>query len=133
RTSIMVRNIPNKMQPWELKRLLDAVIPGRYDFMYLRLDFRNQCNVGYAFINVVESTDLVPLSAFLTGVRWGILGSNKVPKLCFGTIQGLPALTSHFQNSSVMAQWAPLRAHTYYTCLDQPGKVPGREAPFPEP
>ncbi|KAF4970129.1 hypothetical protein FSARC_2726 [Fusarium sarcochroum] len=32
---------------------------GKYDFMYLRIDFANDCNVGYAFIRVGRSPEFV--------------------------------------------------------------------------
>ncbi|CAO1604063.1 hypothetical protein XANCAGTX0491_007629 [Xanthoria calcicola] len=51
RTTIMLRNIPNKIDQAMLKDIVDETSWGRYDFMYLRIDFANNCNVGYAFIN----------------------------------------------------------------------------------
>ncbi|EEP78320.1 predicted protein [Uncinocarpus reesii 1704] len=51
RTTIMLRNIPNKIDQMMLKDIVDETSFGKYDFMYLRIDFANNCNVGYAFIN----------------------------------------------------------------------------------
>lgn len=40
---IMLRNIPNKVDQTMLKRIVDESSWGKYDFMYLRIDFANDC------------------------------------------------------------------------------------------
>ncbi|KAG5979826.1 hypothetical protein E4U55_004718 [Claviceps digitariae] len=45
RTTIMLRNIPNKVDQIMLKRIIDESSWGKYDFMYLRIDFANDCNL----------------------------------------------------------------------------------------
>jgi len=41
RTTVMIKNIPNKMTDKDLKRFIDDVCPRRIDFLYLRVDFKN--------------------------------------------------------------------------------------------
>lgn len=41
RTTVMIKNIPNKMTDQDLKHFIDRVCPRRIDFMYLRMDFQN--------------------------------------------------------------------------------------------
>ncbi|KAH6636087.1 hypothetical protein F5144DRAFT_591361 [Chaetomium tenue] len=45
RTTIMLRNIPNKVDQAMLKRIVDESSWGKYDFMYLRIDFANDCKL----------------------------------------------------------------------------------------
>ena len=42
-SQIMLRNIPNKVDQGMLKRIVDESSWGKYDFMYLRIDFANDC------------------------------------------------------------------------------------------
>jgi hypothetical protein len=39
----MLRNIPNKVDQAMLKEIVDESSFGKYDFMYLRIDFSNNC------------------------------------------------------------------------------------------
>lgn len=51
-TTVMLRNIPNKYCREKLVAQLQSDGFGRdVDFIYLPIDFRNKCNVGYAFLN----------------------------------------------------------------------------------
>ena len=54
RTTLMIKNIPNKYTQKMLLATIDEHFHGTYDFFYLPIDFKNKCNVGYAFINMTQ-------------------------------------------------------------------------------
>lgn len=58
RTTVMVKNIPNKYTQRNLLDLIDGNYAGKYDFFYLPIDFKNKCNLGYAFINFRNPTSI---------------------------------------------------------------------------
>merc|ERR1712078_736820 len=80
---------------------IDECCKDGYDFFYLPIDFRNKCNVGYAFMNMKTPEDILPLYAHLNNKKWARFNSEKVCVLTYGRIQGFSALTSHFQRVSL--------------------------------
>ena len=70
RTTVMVKNIPNKMTDRDLMAFINRVCPRRIDFLYLRMDFQNGCNVGYAFVNFITVQDLLLFAKTQLGVKW---------------------------------------------------------------
>ena len=102
RTTVMVRNIPNK---YTQQMLLDEVNVNHdktYDFFYLPIDFKNRCNVGYAFINFVDPDFIIEFSKEFQGHRWKNFNSGKVCDITYARIQGQAAMVARFQNSSLL-------------------------------
>ncbi|CAG8679728.1 8018_t:CDS:2, partial [Ambispora gerdemannii] len=77
RTTFMIRNIPNKYTQRMLLETLDATHKGQYDFIYLRIDFKNRCNVGYAFINFVDTNAVLSFIENRVGKKWDHFNSDK--------------------------------------------------------
>ncbi|CAM6089667.1 unnamed protein product [Calypogeia fissa] len=102
RTTLMIKNIPNKYTSKMLLAAIDEHHRGTYDFIYLPIDFKNKCNVGYAFINMTSPSRIVPFYQAFNGKKWEKFNSEKVASLAYARIQGKAALVAHFQNSSLM-------------------------------
>ncbi|XP_010439899.1 PREDICTED: protein MEI2-like 3 [Camelina sativa] len=102
RTTLMIKNIPNKYTRNMLVVAIDEKNSGTYDFLYLPIDFKNKCNVGYAFINMVSPKFIIALYEAFNGKKWDKFNSEKVASLAYARIQGKAALIAHFQNSSLM-------------------------------
>ncbi|KAF4629910.1 hypothetical protein G7Y89_g8229 [Cudoniella acicularis] len=83
RTTVMLRNIPNKVDQAMLKSIVDESSFGRYDFMYLRIDFSNNCNVGYAFINFVDPLDIINFVLARSNQKWHRFKSDKVAEVSY--------------------------------------------------
>ncbi|KAE8671813.1 Protein MEI2-like 2 [Hibiscus syriacus] len=102
RTTLMIKNIPNKYTSKMLLAAIDENHQGTYDFLYLPIDFKNKCNVGYAFINMLSPSHIIPFYEAFNGKKWEKFNSEKVASLAYARIQGKTALVAHFQNSSLM-------------------------------
>lgn len=97
----MLRNIPNKVDQQMLKGIIDESSWGKYDFMYLRIDFANDCNVGYAFINFVDPLDIIDFSNARNNRRWNCFRSDKIAEISYASKFELL-----FGSSAVMLMWA---------------------------
>ncbi|KAH6771116.1 hypothetical protein C2S52_015919 [Perilla frutescens var. hirtella] len=127
RTTLMIKNIPNKYTSKMLLAAIDERHRGTYDFIYLPIDFKNKCNVGYAFINMTEPTLIVPFYQTFNGKKWEKFNSEKVASLAYARIQGKAALIAHFQNSSLMNEDKRCRPILFHT----DGPNAGDQVPFP--
>ena len=70
RTTVMIRNIPNAITLEDLIRLLNDIVPGLFDFVYLRIDFTNGHNVGYGFVNFILAEYIILLIEAVAFRRW---------------------------------------------------------------
>lgn len=104
RTALMIRNIPNKYNQKMLLSTLEEEHRGHFDFIYLPIDFKNKCNVGYAFINFTQPGYIEPFYNGFHGKKWGRFNSEKVCEITFARIQGRQQLIAHFQNSSLLLE-----------------------------
>ncbi|CAH2043927.1 unnamed protein product [Thlaspi arvense] len=138
RTTLMIKNIPNKYTSKMLLSAIDEHCKGTYDFLYLPIDFKaskrttfdhkkNKCNVGYAFINLIEPEKIVPFYKAFNGKKWEKFNSEKVATLTYARIQGKIALIAHFQNSSLMNEDKRCRPILFHT----EGPNAGDQEPFP--
>jgi hypothetical protein len=114
RTSVMLRNIPNKYT----QRMLLSVVHELgfnqecFDFFYLPIDFRNKCNVGYAFINFLQNDVAKQFFKALDGYQLRAFNSDKVCAVAWARVQGLQANIEHYRNSPIagvpIPQYRPL-------------------------
>ena len=59
---------------------------GKYDFLYLPIDFINQANVGYAFINFVHPLFILDFFREFNNRKWLRYNSNKICDIRYGRI-----------------------------------------------
>ncbi|TPX31681.1 hypothetical protein SmJEL517_g05049 [Synchytrium microbalum] len=129
RTTFMIKNIPNKYTQQMLIDFLNDGHLGEFDFLYLRIDFLNRCNVGYAFINFVSTKSVIAFAERVVGKRWPRFNSTKICTLSYAKVQGLDSLIRKFRDSSVMLEEPAFRPKLFHT----EGSLKGQERDFPAP
>ncbi|WVR05109.1 hypothetical protein IAU60_002121 [Kwoniella sp. DSM 27419] len=116
RTTVMIKDVPNKLSRQELVDILNEVVPRDYDF------------VGYAFVNFCSVRALYQFIQAKVGKKWNMFSSEKVLQVSYADIQGKAALINKFRNSAVMGVIEPWRPEIFYSS----GAMKGLPEPFPD-
>jgi len=109
RTTVVLRNVPNKYTQQGLLDLFEAngFTKDTLDFVYMPMDFRNKINLGYCFINFVSHADADGFMArFEKFNQWGS-NSTKMAEVQWCQVQGLAAHIDRWRNSAVMHASVP--------------------------
>lgn len=107
-SSVMMRNLPNDYTRSMLLELLKSEgFAEKYDFVYLPIDFRSNCGLGYAFINFLSLEIAEEFREHFGGFnRWSVK-SDKTCNVTWSSLQGLDAHIERFRNSPVMHESVP--------------------------
>jgi len=129
RTTIMIKNIPNKYtQKMLLNELNENKLScNKFDFFYLPIDFKNNCNVGYAFINFINHEDVIPYVNSIYGQKWREFNSSKICLCVYARVQGHNDMVSRFKDSSILEKDDMYKPVVFYT----DGPMKGKQCPFP--
>jgi len=103
RTTLMIKNIPNKYNSMAFLEEINITFKGKYDFFYLPLDYKNNCNLGFAFINFIDPLHILLFYDTYCHKKWKKFKSDKICELAYAKYQGKSELISHFEKSSIMS------------------------------
>ena len=98
----MIRHIPNKYSLRYLIEELNYKFKNKYDIVYLPIDYTNNCNLGFAFVNFIHPLHIVDFYEYFIGKRWKYYLSEKRCELAYAKIQGRNNLLTHFKKGVVM-------------------------------
>lgn len=103
-TTLMIRNLPNRYTQRELiGELEDLGFAGAFDFLYIPLDKGTMSNVGYAFVNFVDSSWASKCMVTFQNYRFKRHRkiSGKIAAVSPAHIQGLEANLAHYEHAAV--------------------------------
>ena len=102
RTTLMIKNIPNKYTISSFLEEINIYFKHTYDVFYLPIDYVNKCNLGFAFINFVEPLHIILFYELYRGKKWKKFKSDKICELLYAKFQNKKELISHFEKGKVL-------------------------------
>jgi hypothetical protein len=122
KTTIMIRNIPNRYTQRELVLELEGMGFGdSFDFVYLPMDKSTRASLGYAFVNFINATWADKCMTDFQDYRFKRHRnfSSKIAVATVAHLQGLEKNLAHYEgkfvNSSKRKKNRPLVVHTLNT------------------
>ena len=97
RTTIMIRHIPNKYTIELLMQEINSNFEGKYDVLYLPMDFLHNSNLGFAFINFIDPMHLIFFYDEFIERKWNLFNSGKRCQLVYGKLQGKNELLNYIK------------------------------------
>ena len=88
RTTIIIRHIPNRYDLEFLMNEININFFGKYDCLYLPMDFVNNSNLGFGFINFIDPIHILLFYTEFIGKKWNYFNSGKRCQLAYAKIQG---------------------------------------------
>ena len=79
-----------------------SVFAYKYDFYYLPMDHRSNCNVGYAFLNFVHPFIALKFYIDFNSRKWDKFKSEKICTVQFSRMQGKQEFIDHFKNKDIV-------------------------------
>jgi hypothetical protein len=109
RTTVMLKGLPETYTRSNVLELLRAEgFFGRFNFVYLPVDFKRHRNLGYALINLVSPKEAERLGKHFEGFsRWSAAGGSVSSVAWCSPQQGLAAHVERYRNSPVMHESVP--------------------------
>ncbi len=95
RKTLMIKNIPNKFTINDFLRIFSE-FNEKFNLFLIPTDIKRKKNYGYAYINFLESLDIIYFYYKFNGKRWPNTNSIKICELLFSKIQGNTKLVKHF-------------------------------------
>ena len=98
RTTLIIRNIPNKYTISLLSDELNKNFQNKFDIIYLPRDYINNSNLGYGFINFINHMHLILFYEEFEGKKWNNYNSKKRCQLAYSKYQGRNELMEYIHN-----------------------------------
>ena len=99
RTTLMLRNIPNK---YTLNNIVDEIgsaFWGKYDCINLPIDYETKLNLGYAFINFTDPLHIIQFFTNFHLKKWSRYKSEKKMDMTYADKQGKKDITLKAENN----------------------------------
>ena len=112
RTTVMIRNIPNKYTLKSFSQEIDKYFSNKYDVLYLPKDKNNNCNLGFGFINFTDPFHIIHFYNIYYGKKWEKFNSDKICELVYAKIQGKQNLLKHIKQNTPIGNIPTSIEHT---------------------
>ena len=95
RTSIIIKNIPDYISDEQFKKII-LNFSHEFDFFYVPMNIKTRKNLRVAFVNVLDSKQIVPIYMGLYKMKFVYNSPNIEMEICYSKVQGKEQLLKRF-------------------------------------